>query len=155
MAKMRTYGIYILWIVLGILLSNFLIAVGLNSNYKQIYNIDENNPRIEIVQSEATKVNGRIRGIIHNDEKESIEEKYLKIDLYSARDVNMGNTYIEIDKTQEDMPFEAFFKLNNVSYFKTSFVNEKDPQGEIELLPKDLKKSDIIFATIVALLIFK
>ena len=67
----------------------------------------------------------------------------------------MGSKYIEIDKEQEDMPFEAFFKLNNVAYYKTSFVNEKDPQGEIELIPKDLKKSDIIFATIVAFLLFQ
>ena len=66
----------------------------------------------------------------------------------------MGSKYIEIDNKQEEMPFEAFFKLNNVSYYKVSLVNEKDPQGEIEFIPKDLKKSDIIFATMIALIFF-
>ncbi len=155
MDKMKKYILYIVLLIVFAIFTNFLIAVGLNSNYKQIFSKNDGNSKVEIYQSEATKVNGRIRGIIHNDEKEPIEEKYLKIDFYSDRDVNMGSKYIELDKTQKNMPFEAFFKLNNVAYYQTSFVNEKAPKGEIEFLPKDLNKRDIVFATIVALILLQ
>lgn len=154
MDKLKKYLLYIALLIGFTLFANFLIAVGLNSNYREIENKNPNDARIEIYQSEATKVNGRIRGLIHNDEKEPIEEKYLKIEFFSKRNVNMGSKYIEIDKQMEEMPFEAFFKLNNVSYFKTSFVNEKEPQGEIEFIPKDLNKREVIIGTILALLIF-
>ncbi|MBO6233606.1 MAG: hypothetical protein J6N78_06120 [Clostridia bacterium] len=153
MDKVKKYILYIVLLVVFALFSNFLIAVGLNANYKEIERKQDNLTQVEIYQAEATKVNGRIRGYINNKDN-PVEQKYLKLDFYSARDVNMGSKYIEIDNKQEEMPFEAFFKLNNVSYYKVSLVNEKDPQGEIEFIPKDLKKSDIIFATMIALIFF-
>lgn len=153
MDKVKKYILYIVLLVVFALFSNFLIAVGLNANYKEIERKQDDLTQVEIYQAEATKVNGRIRGYINNKDN-PVEQKYLKLDFYSARDVNMGSKYIEIDNKQEEMPFEAFFKLNNVSYYKVSLVNEKDPQGEIEFIPKDLKKSDIIFATMIALIFF-
>lgn len=153
MDKVKKYILYIVLLVAFALFSNLLIAVGLNANYKDIERKQDNLSQIEIFQAEATKVNGRIRGIINNKEKK-IEEKYLKLEFFSARDVNMGSKYIEIDPNQEEMPFEAFFKLNNVSSYKVSLVNEKEPQGEIEFIPKDLNKREIWVATFLAFLIF-
>ena len=155
MDNMKRYLLYIVLLILFALFSDFLIHVGLNSAYKQLeYSSNLGDSKVQIIQSESTKVNGRIRGIIKNDEQHPIEEKYLKLDFYSERGVNMGSKYIEVDKTKTEQPFEAFFKLNNVSNYKMSFVNEKDPVGEIELIPKDLKKPEIIFGTILAMLIF-
>ncbi len=153
MDKIKKYILYIVLIALFALFSNFLIAVGLNSNYKEIERRQDNLSQVEVVQAEATKVNGRIRGIINNKENK-IEHKYLKIEFFTERNINMGSKYIEINHDQEEMPFEAFFKLNNVSSYKISVVDEKDPQGEIEFLPKDLNKRDIIIATIIAILCF-
>ena len=153
MDKMKKYLLYIVLLIGFALFSNLLIAVGLNSNYKEIENRGEKLEQVNIFQAEATKVNGRIRGVIDNP-KHNIDEYYLKIDLYSSRDVYMGCKYIEIDNAQEQIPFELFFKLNNVSYYKTSYVFEKEPQGEIELLHKDLDKNEIFFATFVALVLF-
>lgn len=153
MDKIKKYILYIVLIALFALFSNFLIAVGLNSNYKEIERRQDNLSQVEVVQAEATKVNGRIRGIINNKENK-IEHKYLKIEFFTERNINMGSKYIEINHDQEEMPFEAFFKLNNVSSYKISVVDEKDPQGEIEFIPKDLNKRDIIIATIIALVCF-
>lgn len=153
MDKIKKYILYIALIALFALFSNFLIAVGLNSNYKEIERRQDNLSQVEVVQAEATKVNGRIRGIINNKENK-IEHKYLKIEFFTERNINMGSKYIEINHDQEEMPFEAFFKLNNVSSYKISVVDEKDPQGEIEFIPKDLNKRDIIIATIIALVCF-
>lgn len=154
MDKMKKYILYIVLILGFALFSNFLIAVGINSNYKPMERKEDSISQVNIYQAESTKVNGRIRGIINNKDNK-IQEKYVKLDLYSSRDVNMGSNYIEIDQEKEEIPFEVFFKLNNVSYYKVSLVNEKDPQGEIELLPKDLSKKDIVMATLVALILFQ
>lgn len=155
MDKMKKYLIYIILLILLALLTEFLIAVGLNSTYKQMENNSSSNlSQVEIYQSESTKVNGRIRGIIKNDEENPIKEKYLKFDFFSDRGVNMGSKYVEIDKTKTSQPFEAFFKLNNVSNYKMSFVNEKDPVGEIEFIPKDLNRTEVILAAMFAILIF-
>ncbi len=154
MGKMKTYFLYIIGLILFAIFSEFLIAVGLNSTYKQMESSGNIPPQVNIYQSEATTVNGRIKGIIKNEKNKPIEEKYLKLDFYSERDVNMGSSYIEIDKTKEEMPFESFFKLNNVAYYKAEFVNEKDSNGEIEFIPKDLDKKEIVVATVLSMLIF-
>ena len=71
--------------------SDFLINVGLNSTYKDIERKD-NNSQIVVYQADATYVNGRIRGVIKGVDK--IKDKYLKIELYSKRDVFVGRRYI-------------------------------------------------------------
>ena len=155
MDKMKKYMFYIISIVLFALLSNFLIAVALNSNYKDIdYDLDET-PEVEIYQAEATKVNGRIRGLIHLEGEKTIDAFYLKIEFYTERDVHIGSKYIEIYRYDEDIPFEVFFRLNNVAYVKTSYVKEKDPSGQIEFIPKDLSKTEIFFGTMLALILLK
>lgn len=154
MDKMKKYFLYIVLLILFALFTEFLIAVGLNSTYKPMKSNADSISQVDVYQEESTKVNGRIRGMIKNDKDNPIEEKYLKFDFYSERGVNMGSKYIEIDKNKEEQPFEAFFKLNNVSNYKMSFVNEKDPAGEIEFISKDLNKPEIIIGTIVTMLLF-
>lgn len=154
MDKMKKYFIYIILLILLAVLSEFLIAVGLNSTYKQMQNSSSGIDNVSILQAESTKVNGRIRGIINYDNNNSINGKYLKFDFFSDRNVNMGSKYIEIDKTSTEQPFELFFKLNNVTNYKMSVVDEKDAATEIELIPKDLSKPEIIMATIITMIIF-
>lgn len=62
---MGTFLKYVLWLIAFFIFSNFLIEVGLNSNYKKIERRDEFSG-VSIYQAEATKVNGRIRGFISN-----------------------------------------------------------------------------------------
>ena len=151
MDQMKKFLKYILWIVGFFILSEFLINVGLNSSYKEIESKGDTLEGVEIYQSEATSVNGRIKGVIKNEDGK-INKKYLKIDFYSPRDVNMGSKYIEIDPSAQNMPFEAFFKLNHVSYYKMSFTDEKDSKGEIEFIPKDLSKPEIILGTLFVMI---
>ena len=63
MSRLKTLFKYVLWIVMFAILSEFLINVGLNSTYKQLERKD-NIEQVQIYQSEATIVNGRIRGLI-------------------------------------------------------------------------------------------
>ena len=46
-----------------------------------------------------------------------------------------------------------YFKLENVNYYNISVTDEKT-EKEIELLPKDLTKPEIVVGTILTLLMF-
>ena len=142
MDRMKTFFIYALIIVGFYLLSNLLIEVGLNSRYKDIQRTD-NLTQVGIYQAEATKVNGRIRGTITNSEPEELNGKYVKIDFFSKRNVSLGNKYIEVINLKE-----------NEATYNVSIVNEKDPETEIELIPKDLTKQEIIVATFLTAMMF-
>lgn len=152
---MKTFLKYALWVVGFIILSEFLINVGLNSAYKDIKRKDEI-AQVGVYQADATLVNGRIRGIIKNQETNNISGKYLKIDFYSNRDVNLGKKYVPIEEleTEGTQIFEVFFKLQEVKSYEISIVDEKDPQGEIELIPKEWTRPEILVLTGLTLLIF-
>lgn len=154
MKRMKTLLMYASWVVLFFIFSEFLINVSLESSYKTIGRRD-NIEQVTVYQAEATRVNGRLKGTITNSSEHIITEKYLKIDFYSPRDILLGSKYIDVSemKENETKDFEMYFKLEDVNYFEMSWTNEK-PHGEINLLPADLTKSQIVAATMLAILIF-
>lgn len=140
-------------ILVGVfILSDFLIYVGLNSTYKDIAR-EDNNSQIVVYQADATYVNGRIRGIVKNTS--DIKDKYLKIELYSKRDVLLGKSYIEIkDTDSETQPFELLFRAKDVASYQIETVKEKEPGTELEIIPKEWTKPEIMLATALTFLIF-
>ena len=66
----------------------------------------------------------------------------------------MGTKYIDISTLgmNQVQNIEMYFKLENVSYYEVSIADEKT-EPEIELLPNDLTKSEVILATFMVLLI--
>lgn len=155
MDRLKTFLKYAIWVIAFFILSEFLINVSLNSSYKTIGRKDTT-PQVNIYQAEATLVNGRIRGTITNSEAEDISGKYVRIDFYSPRDVLLGKKYIQIDTLQKDQTqnFEAFFKLEDVNYYQVKITDQKEPGDEIEFIPKDWNKPEVIMVTIITLLIF-
>lgn len=156
MEKFSTNKKIVIWIAILIglfVLSDFLIYVGLNSNYSDIERRD-NNSQIVVYQADATYVNGRIRGLIKDTSK--IQNKYLKIELYSKRDINLGESYIEIKDVnkEETQPFELLFKARDVAYYKINIVDEKAPEKELEIIPKEWTKAEVILVTALTFLIF-
>lgn len=141
-------------ILIGIyILSDFLIYVGLNSTYKSIQRQDQNS-QVMIYQADATYVNGRIRGMIKDIG--NVQGKYLKIELYTKRDVLVGKSYVEIKdgENYETQPFEVLFRANDVEYYKVEMVNEKESGAELEILPKELARGEVLLATALTFLIF-
>ena len=96
MDKIKKYAMYFILVIAFFILSDFLIYVGLNSSYRDIQRQDSIE-EVSIYQAEATKVNGRIRGIIQNFNGEDLNGKYVEIDLYSKRDVYLGRKYIQLN----------------------------------------------------------
>ena len=155
MKRVKTLFMYALWVVLFIILSEFLINVGLNASYRPIERKD-NISQVNVYQAEATLVNGRIRGLITNSETDNISNKYLEFDFYSERDVHLGKKIININELQpgETQNFEILFKLEDVDYYTVSVLDEKPEGEEIEILPEGWTTSEIILATAITLLIF-
>ena len=154
MDRVKTLLKYAVWVLAFIILSEFLINVGLNSTYRKI-NRKDNIEQVNIYQAEATLVNGRIRGTITNSEPEELNGKYVRIDFYSKRDVFLGRRYIEVKDLARNgtMSFEVFFKLQEVGSYEVVIADKKEPADEIEWVPKDWTKGEIIAATIITLLI--
>lgn len=155
MDRLKTFLKYALWIIGFFILSNFLIYVGLNSNYRDLERKDSIQ-QVQIYQAEATKVNGRIRGLIQNSNNENLDGKYIEVDLYSKRDVFLGRKYIQIENLEQgqSQAFEMLFKLQDVSSYKISIVDERMDGEELELLPVDLSTQEIIVLTAFTFLIF-
>ncbi len=153
MERLKTFLIYALLIIGFFILSEFLINVGLNSTYKPIERKDEIS-QITIYQAEATLVNGRIRGVVTNSQPDELNNKFIKIDFYSERDVFLGKKYVALEDIQpnETKSFEVFFKLEDVEHYSMSIVDERE-EGEIELIPEEFTKPEIILLTIFTMLI--
>lgn len=145
--------IWILILVGVFVLSDFLINVGINSTYKDMKRADSNS-EIIVYQADATYVNGRIRGLVRASKKE--KGNYLKVELYSKRDVLVGKSYIEIKDLQkeETQPFELLFRAKDATSYKIETVKEKEPGDELEIIPKELTQPQIVLGTILTLLIF-
>lgn len=153
---MSTQQKIVTWILILVgvwILSDFLINVGLNSTYKDMIREDKNS-QIVVYQADATYVNGRIRGLIKNTDE--IEGKYLKIELYSKRDVLVGRGYIPIQDLpkEESQPFELLFKAKDTTSYKIEIVKEKEDGPDLEIIPDELTKPEIVLGTIMTFLIF-
>lgn len=156
MSTPKKFLIYAIIIVAFFFFSNFIISVGLNSSYKKMNAPNTELPKgVEITEAESTLVNGKIKGNIDTKQNEDLIGKYLKLDFYSKRDNLMGTKYIPITNVNEDgkIPFSTYFELKDVTSYKVSIVTEKIGK-ELKLIPKEMKRPEIILATIVTLLIF-
>ncbi len=155
MDRMKTFLKYVIWLVLFIVFSEFIINVGLNSSYKDITRKD-NISQISVYQAQATLVNGRIRGLATNTAENDLNGKYIRFDIYSKRDVLLGRKYIQVKDLDigSSQVFEFYFELNEVKSFEVSIVDVKeDDDLELELLPKELTKPQIVFATVLTMLV--
>ncbi len=155
MDRMKTFLKYIFAIVIFFFFSNFLIYMNLETTYQNIGRKDTLE-QVTIYQAQATKVNGRIKGTIYNDVNHKINDRYLKIDLYSDNGNLLGTKYVDLlgIRENETRELELYFKVQDVDYYEMSFTEEKDEQGELPEMVKDLTKEDILWGTFLTFLIF-
>ena len=154
MDRMKTFFKYAIWIILFYIFSNILIYLNLETTYQNIGRKD-NLPQVTVYQAQATKINGRIKGSIYNGSEHKITNKYLRIDLYSERDVFLGSKYIDVSTMRDDETrnFEEYFKVQDVDYYEMKFTDEKE-EGELPEMAKDLTREQVVWGTLFAILIF-
>lgn len=152
MSRLKTFFKYVIWIVVFAVLSELLINASLKSSYADITRKDTT-AQVEITQAQATLVNGKIKGTIKDDRKDSLTGKYVEIKLYSSRDNEVGKRYIQIQTTDvnQTQDFNFYFEKNDVKSYKISIVNEKE-EGELEIFPKEMSRAEIFVATLFTMM---
>lgn len=123
MNRMKTFAKYVIWLILFWLLTDILIYFGINSTYKNIRQRGDISEGIEIIQMQATAVNGRAKIKINNT---ALSGKVIKLDLYSSTEVNLGTQYLEIGnvKENESKEIETYFKFSGVDFYEINVVEE-------------------------------
>ena len=153
MAKLKKYLLYVLIIAAFWIFSDILIYLSINSSYTRVdAKVYTNSPEIIIGESKATYVNGVVKGSIKNNTSDIINDKYLKIDLYSPRDVKMGTKYVKIEnldinKSQE---FEMWYKFTDVDHAEITVTDNIENATEEEFLSQEAS-TILIFGTILVL----
>ncbi len=147
MSRLKTFAKYVVWIILFWILSDILIYYGVNSTYKEIKSKNEIQSQITIKNAEATKVNGRIKGTVTNNEENDLSGKYLKIDLYADSGNLLATEYEEIGKLRanEVKSFETYFKMQDVKAYEINIVDEKAEETTTEVfMTEDMKKAGVL-----------
>lgn len=126
MKRMKTFLIYALLIVALWVFSDIVIYLTINGTYKpKEARVYATSPQIIIEENKATYINGIVRGRIKNNTEEILDNTYLKIDMYSKRDVNLGTKYVKINNLNKDevQEFEMGYKFTDVDYVIISTTN--------------------------------
>ena len=137
MKRLKTFLLYALIIAGFWIFSDIIIYVAINGTYTNVNaKIYTDSPEIIIGESKATYINGYVKGGIKNNTQGIINEKYVKIDLYSARDVKLGTKYIKIENLEPNnyQEFEMWYKFTDVDYATISITDDIKNASEEEFL---------------------
>lgn len=129
MNTMKKFTKYAIWLILFWILSDILIYFGINSTYKTIEQKGEIPVGIEVIQMQATTVNGRTKLKVNDS---ILSGKVMKIDLYSSTGVNLGTQYIELGniKENESKEIATYFKIAEVKSYEITVVEEMGESTE-------------------------
>jgi len=114
MARMKTFGLYALIVILFMIFSNVMINLATKAVYgpMTVYLNTETGEDIEIAESKSTHVNAIVKGKFTNNTKQDINNKYLRIDIYSRRDNLLDTKYVALEslKAGDSQEFTMGFK---------------------------------------------
>lgn len=154
---MKKFRIYALCVILFFIFSNIMIDIALKTSYDPIdtYKTVPSGIDIDINEAKATYVNGYVGGTITNN-NETASNTYIKIDLYTKRDVCMGTKYVEIKdlKQDETKDFRMGFKYTDVDYAKITLVDEVPEQVPEESFISENLRGIMLLKTVVFLCFF-
>ena len=132
------------WLVLFALLYlfvDFICFASVKLMYKNLdkYEILVNNPKIEIIEAKGTYANGYIKGRLTNNTNSLIDNKYIKVDVYSERNVNLGTEYIKIEKLDlaKTMDFEVKYSYTDVASYEIDIVDTMPETEDIQFIKYD------------------
>ena len=124
MKELKKYAKYVLWLVLFYFLTNFLIFVGFNANYKSI-NVKEVPSQVKIQKAEATKSQVRVYGTVKN--QDNLNGKFIKLSVYNADNEEIATEHLKIEnlKSDEEKNFRFTSTANGVTSCEVNIVDNK------------------------------
>lgn len=153
MKKMKKYLLYVVLIVAFWIFSDILIYLSINTTYTnvdtKVYSIA---PEINVGESKATYINGFIKGTIKNNTDSIINNKYLKIDLYSPRNIKLGTKYIKIENLDVNkyQEYEMWYKFTDVEYANITVIDNIESTTEEEFISQEATTA-LVFGTVLLL----
>lgn len=136
MASLKKFWLWLVLFVLLYLFVDLMCFIGIKMTYKNLnnYKILVQSPKIEISEAKGTYANGFIKGILTNNTNSILDKEYIKVDVYSERNVNLGTEYIKIENLNlaNSMNFEVKYNYTDVCYYTIDVVEEKPPVEEIK-----------------------
>ena len=155
--RIRTFSLYALCVILFFIFSNLMINITLKTIYEPIdtYKSEPEGIGIDIKEARATYVNGYVGGNIIN-KNNTISKMYMKIDLYTKRDVIVGTKYIEINnlKQNQTQEFRIGFKYTDVDHANINLVNEVSKDTPEEAFISENLSGAILLTTVIFLCVF-
>lgn len=149
----------IMYILIIALFSNVMIYLYINGTYKAIEDskIEVENPNITIEQAKATYVNGYVNGKIKNNTEETINEKYIKFEFSTLRDVNIGNKYLKIENLEpgQEIEYKVNFKYQDIKKMKISEATAEEVKNATESefeITEEMKQGMLIGTLLILLL---
>ena len=124
MARMKTFFIYALCVILFFIFSQVIIYFAIHTTYHaKEYEIKT--PIATTVEVQATSINGVVKGHIFNDTQEVIENKYLQMEFYSKQDNILGTKYVPVSKLEvgEQQEYEMKFNFSRVDHVVLDIVD--------------------------------
>lgn len=128
MATVKKIARYAVIIIVFAILTDCMMKIGLRNTYRTISGeIKEATPEIIMEEVKTTDVDGYAKGKIKNNSDKDIERMYIKLDLYSKRNVNLGTEYLEINnlKIGKEQEFEIKYRYSNVSHYEVTIIDSK------------------------------
>lgn len=157
MDRMKTFGLLALATLLFFLFSNIMINVAIKSSYAPMdtYITLRDNVKVDIKEAKATYANGYVGGKITNN-GETKQKAYIKIDLYSKRDVLLGTKYVTLEdwKQEETKDFRMGFRFTDTDYCRVSVVDEIPEQVQPQQLISQELKGVLLITTVIMLCYF-
>jgi len=130
MARMKTFLLYAILIIVFAIFSNFMLFMYTKTAYYPMenYQILCSVPQVTITKAEANYVSGKVAGSVMNNTEVSLQGKYVKISVYSTHDVCLGSKYIKLDAVQpgETKEFEIQFNYENSAYLTVDMVESTE-----------------------------
>lgn len=127
MERVKKFALYLGMLLVTYVLVSVLSMAFINKAYKNIndYEILTKSPKIEVMESKATYVNGYVIAKVTNDTGVEIDKTYLKLDLYTKNGTYLGSKYNEIKDFSGNKVVEVktSFKYNGVDKYKISLTN--------------------------------
>ncbi len=157
MDRMKVFGQFFLAFILFFIFSNVMINVALKTTYDSMdsyIQVSKSGPvDIQIDEAKATYVNGYVGGKIVNTSDNTILNKYLKIDMFSERNVLLGTKYIDLAeiKAKEEKDFRIGFKFTDADYCRIDLVDQMEESVTSEQFLSDDLKGAKLLATVILL----
>jgi len=128
MGTIKTFAKYALMAVGIYVLTNILVFIGFNLNYKDIECNNQFVEQISIEKVEATSTTGRIYGYVTNLKENNINGKYIKVEIYNTDNEKNEVQYLKIDdlKYGEKKMFKVFFETDNAKYCNIDLVDTEN-----------------------------